>query len=229
MFERYDEAARRSIFFARYEASQNGATAIASLHLLLGLLRESGALFTLSGNAISVDNITEDCRRALPTLGEKTPTSVDMPLTEECKNALADATTKADLEASRQITPKHLALGLITVSKDVAAILGKHGITAKSLGGTQHSAPEKAAAVSSQAAFLEFICQGERIASARINFTSAPPRVGDEVAFTQETSADVYKVLSVRHCFEGPPLNDSSRCWLVKVVIEVERITPAAK
>ena len=40
MFERFTEQARRVLFFARYEASQAGSTAIATEHLLLGLLRE---------------------------------------------------------------------------------------------------------------------------------------------------------------------------------------------
>jgi len=40
MFERFTEQARRTIFFARYEASQFGSTQIESEHLLLGLIRE---------------------------------------------------------------------------------------------------------------------------------------------------------------------------------------------
>ena len=43
MFERYTEKARRTIFFARYEASQYGSSTIASEHILLGLLREDRA------------------------------------------------------------------------------------------------------------------------------------------------------------------------------------------
>jgi ATP-dependent Clp protease ATP-binding subunit ClpC len=44
MFERYTEKARRTIFFARYEASQFGSPYIEAEHLLLGLLREDKAL-----------------------------------------------------------------------------------------------------------------------------------------------------------------------------------------
>jgi ATP-dependent Clp protease ATP-binding subunit ClpC len=39
MFEPFTTAARRSIFFARYEASQAGAPTIGPEHLLLNLLR----------------------------------------------------------------------------------------------------------------------------------------------------------------------------------------------
>ena len=44
MFERYTEKARRTIFFARYEASQFGCSYIETEHLLLGLFREDKAL-----------------------------------------------------------------------------------------------------------------------------------------------------------------------------------------
>jgi hypothetical protein len=40
MFERYDAASRRAVFFARYEACARGAQAIAPEHLLLGMLRQ---------------------------------------------------------------------------------------------------------------------------------------------------------------------------------------------
>ena len=39
MFERYTEAARRALFFARYESSQLGAVSIETEHMLLGLLQ----------------------------------------------------------------------------------------------------------------------------------------------------------------------------------------------
>src|SRR5437588_5014413 len=44
MFERYTEPARRTIFYARYEASTLGSEYIQTEHLLLGLLREDQAL-----------------------------------------------------------------------------------------------------------------------------------------------------------------------------------------
>jgi ATP-dependent Clp protease ATP-binding subunit ClpA len=44
MFERFTEKARRTVFFARYEASQLGSQEITSEHLLLGLLRDDKAV-----------------------------------------------------------------------------------------------------------------------------------------------------------------------------------------
>ena len=45
MFERYTEKARRTVFFARYEASQFGSPVIDTEHLLLGLLREDKTVY----------------------------------------------------------------------------------------------------------------------------------------------------------------------------------------
>jgi ATP-dependent Clp protease ATP-binding subunit ClpC len=39
MFEKYNEKARRALFFARYEASKLGSRVIESEHILLGILR----------------------------------------------------------------------------------------------------------------------------------------------------------------------------------------------
>ena len=44
MFEKYTPAARKAIFFARYEASQFGSPYIEAEHLLLGILREDTPL-----------------------------------------------------------------------------------------------------------------------------------------------------------------------------------------
>src|SRR5579885_994635 len=89
VFERYTEKARRVIFFARYEASQFGSPYIETEHLLLGLLREDKALdnrFLRSHAAV------EPIRKQIeghPTRRDKVTTSVDLPLSHECKRVLA--------------------------------------------------------------------------------------------------------------------------------------------
>ena len=45
MFERFNEHVRRSLFFARYEASRSSNRSIASQHVLLGMLREADPAF----------------------------------------------------------------------------------------------------------------------------------------------------------------------------------------
>src|SRR5450759_4868801 len=89
MFERYTEKARRIIFFGRYEASQFGSPYIETEHLLLGLLREDKALANrfLRSHA-AVESIRKQIERHTAP-GEKVSTSVDLPLSHECKRVLA--------------------------------------------------------------------------------------------------------------------------------------------
>jgi len=96
MFERYTEKARRVIFFARYEASQFGSPYIETEHLLLGLLREDKALTTrFLRSHTSVESIRKQIE-AHTTIREKVSTSVDLPLSNECKRVLAYAAEEAE-------------------------------------------------------------------------------------------------------------------------------------
>lgn len=222
MFESYDEQARRSIFFARYEASQSGSVAIGPLHLLLGILRENGLLFTQVAAGFSVNDLMAECRRAIPAL-EKTSTSVDMPLTEECQQALAEATKQAEALQSKLIRPLHLALGLMLSSAEVSALLNTHGITAEKLGAIPTARASRHDVSALAPAFLEFVCDGECIATTPVTSMNSLPGTGDEIFITRENKAESYKVFKVRHYFEGPPLSRSqAHCWRVKIVIEVE-------
>src|SRR5690349_6487560 len=61
MFERYTESARRALFFARYDASALGDTAIETEHLLLGLTRDEGIVGRIFEEArLSAEKIRED-------------------------------------------------------------------------------------------------------------------------------------------------------------------------
>ena len=111
MFERYTEKARRVIFFARYEASQFGSPYIETEHLLLGLLREDKALTNrfLRSHA-SVESIRKQIE-GHTTIREKVSTSVDLPLSNECKRVLAYAAEEAERLSHRHIGTEHLLLG----------------------------------------------------------------------------------------------------------------------
>src|SRR5437867_445073 len=91
MFERYTERARRVIFFARYEASQFGSTTIETEHLLLGLIREDKNLTNrFLRNHSSIESIRKEIE-GRTTIREKVSTSIDLPLSNECKRILAYA------------------------------------------------------------------------------------------------------------------------------------------
>jgi ATP-dependent Clp protease ATP-binding subunit ClpC len=129
MFERYTEKARRVIFFARYEASQFGSPSIETEHLLLGLMREDKSLtnrFLRSHS--SIESIRKEIEgRTL--IREKVSTSIDLPLSAECKRILAFAAEESERLRHRHIGTEHLLLGILREDKCVAAeILHDRGL-----------------------------------------------------------------------------------------------------
>lgn len=130
MFERYTEKARRTIFFARYEASQFGSPSIEAEHLLLGLLSEDRALsvrFFLGST--SPEALREQiARHSLPR--EQISTSADLPLSNESKHVLAYAAEEAERLHHHFIGSEHLLLGLLREQHSFAAeLLSQHGIS----------------------------------------------------------------------------------------------------
>src|SRR5450432_3078378 len=129
MFERYTEKARRVIFFARYEASQFGSPYIETEHLLLGLLREDKAL---TNRFLRSPSNIESIRKQIEghtTIREKVSTSVDLPLSNECKRVLAYAAEEAERLSHKHIGTEHLLLGLLREEKCFAAeILHERGL-----------------------------------------------------------------------------------------------------
>jgi ATP-dependent Clp protease ATP-binding subunit ClpA len=122
MFERYTENARRVIFFARYEASQFGSPYIESEHLLLGLVREAKMLAMRFFRGTSADEIYKQVE--LHTIvREKTATSVDLPLTNECKRILAYAADEAEKLGQKHIGTEHRLLGILREEESFAAQL----------------------------------------------------------------------------------------------------------
>src|SRR5438132_303294 len=129
MFERYTEKAQRIIFFARYEASQFGSPYIETEHLLLGLLREDKALtFRFLRSHASVESIRKQIEGHI-TIREKLSTSVDLPLSNECKRVLAYAAEEAERLSHKHVGTEHLLLGLLREEKCFAAeILHERGL-----------------------------------------------------------------------------------------------------
>src|ERR687888_878904 len=129
MFERYTERARRVIFFARYEASQFGSTTIETEHLLLGLIREDKNLTNrFLRNHSSIESIRKEIE-GRTTIREKVSTSIDLPLSNECKRILAYAAEETERLNHRHIRTEHLLLGILREEKCVAAeILHQRGL-----------------------------------------------------------------------------------------------------
>jgi hypothetical protein len=130
MFERYTDRARRVIFYARYEASQFGSPHIETEHMLLGLLREDKALTRrfFHSNTTIEESIYTQIREHTP-IREKVSTSVDLPLSNECKRVLAYAAEEAERFSHKHIGTEHLLLGLLREENFFAAeILQQRGL-----------------------------------------------------------------------------------------------------
>jgi uncharacterized protein (TIGR02246 family) len=142
MFERYTEKARRVIFFARYEASQYGSKTIETEHLLLGLFREDPALtrkfISEKGGVQSMrDEIESQIMR-----GERISTSVEVPLSAECKRILNMAAEEAERLGSKSVGTEHLLLGTLREQDCLAArLLRERGLTVDGLRTDLNRAP----------------------------------------------------------------------------------------
>jgi hypothetical protein len=132
VFERYTEKARRTIFFARYEASQYGSPYIESEHLLLGLLRENRHVAQLlpPGSWETIRKQIDDCSPKRQSVS----TSVDLPLSNECKRVLVYAAEEAERLTHKHIGTEHLFLALLREEKCFAAqMLRERGLALHAL------------------------------------------------------------------------------------------------
>src|SRR5271155_5245923 len=147
MFERYTEKARRVIFFSRYEASQFGSPYIETEHMLLGILREDKAL---TNRFLHSHASVESIRRQIEghtTIREAVSTSVDLPISNECKRVLGYAAEEAEGLGHKHIGTEHVLLGLLREEKCfAAALLTERGVKLLALREELARAPYTAAA-----------------------------------------------------------------------------------
>ncbi|HUE84568.1 MAG TPA: GNAT family N-acetyltransferase [Vicinamibacterales bacterium] len=130
MFERYNERARRALFFARYEVSRLGASVIDTEHVLLGLIRQGRGLLPRILELSDVSPVS--LRREIEgrtVAGEPIPTSVEIPFSAQTQRVLGFAAEEADRLLHEYIGPEHLLLGLLREdTSDAALILTSHGL-----------------------------------------------------------------------------------------------------
>jgi hypothetical protein len=131
MFERLTPKARRVVFFARYEASAYGSPYIETEHLLLGLLREDTALAKMF---LGQRGIQAEIRAEIEqhiTRKERIATTVEIPLTADCKKVLNVAAEESERLGHRHIGTEHFLLGLLGAEGSLAArLLQARGLTA---------------------------------------------------------------------------------------------------
>ncbi len=131
MIERCTEQARRTLFFARYEAFQSGSSFIETEHVLLGLFRDDQSLAArvLAEARLSPDVIRREIedhtarRTPLPLSND------DLPFSEDATRVLQYAAQEAERLLHRSIGTEHLLLGLFREERGLAAsILHGHGL-----------------------------------------------------------------------------------------------------
>jgi ATP-dependent Clp protease ATP-binding subunit ClpC len=130
MFEKYNEKARRALFFARYEASKLGSRVIESEHILLGILREGEETVAALLQRLQVK--PEDLRREIEgerVFVERISSTAELPLSEESKKVLAYASHEAESMLHSTVGSEHLLIGILRVEGSVAMkLLSQHGL-----------------------------------------------------------------------------------------------------
>lgn len=112
MLDRYSDDARQVLFFARYEASLLGSTALEADHLWLGLIRQNKKLIKRLAPKLTPE-ILHARLAANGHAGERASMTVEIPLSEGLGLAMVKAVALADAHRSKYVTPQHLALGLL--------------------------------------------------------------------------------------------------------------------
>ena len=129
MFEKYNEKARRALFFARYEASKLGSRVIESEHILLGILREGEESITELLQRLEVK--PEDLRHEIEgerVFVERISSTAELPLSEESKKILAYASHEAESMVHSSVGSEHLLIGVLRVEGCLAQrILVQYG------------------------------------------------------------------------------------------------------
>jgi len=116
VFEKFNEKARRALFFARYEASKLGSRVIESEHVLLGILREGEETVAELFRRFHVK--PEDVRREIEgerVFVERISSTAELPLSEESKKVLAYAAHEAESMLHPAVGSEHLLVGILRV------------------------------------------------------------------------------------------------------------------
>jgi ATP-dependent Clp protease ATP-binding subunit ClpC len=233
MFERYTEKARRAIFFARAESSKLGGPFIESEHLLLGLLAADKSIFVrYLGDAESSEAQIREAIVQASTVRPPLSTSVDLPLSNECKHILAYGADEAEKLEHHDIETDHLLLGILREDTCFAArLLGERGLQlnqARVLLRTVERPVEKRSGIGSGSGapgiltpHVRFVEAGSLEPVLTHQDLQLIPRIGDTVFIRDRAGADLsYRVRDVVWRLEPDAKVFGRRYIDVDVVIE---------
>lgn len=113
MFERFNEDARRALFFARLEAHERGGAAIELEHIVLGILRAApDAVLRFTNAHTTAQSLVAACSERLSG-GPKLPTSHELRFSAAVKKLLFQARTQSEALGQRYVMPEHSVLALL--------------------------------------------------------------------------------------------------------------------
>lgn len=237
MFERYTAKARRTVFFARYEASRYGSPEITTEHLLLGLLREDRKAF--GPVTWSLGGRIEEVLRSQEAIGAKAkiPPDSDLPLSDAGKRVLAYAADEAERLGSDLIGTEHMAMALLREPSCRAnKILTTHGVDPVRLlevigemaktptsQATTHAAPE--VEEHDQEVRLEFFDRAKNTPIATVPLPSVIPGIGEEIVFEAPGGLTrAFRVVDVSYVYQ---MEKAPRKKLSRIIVALQ--SPASK
>jgi ATP-dependent Clp protease ATP-binding subunit ClpC len=205
MFQRFDEKARRVIFFSRYEASNYGSPAIETEHLLLAIIREAPQIL-VGRPGFDFPNLVKQTMELAKARGEgrTISTSVDLPLSNECQRILGHAVEEADLAKSKPISAIHLLGGLLREKQSASAVLlAEHGFTIDSVRKDYVEISSLPASLGAHATrvpgpSLVFVNESGLVLSNALNF-GVVPRIGERVTLDEDGRKASFTVADVRY------------------------------
>lgn len=128
IFDRYTRDARRSIFFARFEAQLRGATAISPEDILLGVCHDKDTrLDRLIGLSRSVDALRTQIKAKFPPK-EPLPKAMNE-LDNPSKRILAYAAEETAMQNAWWVDSSYLVLGILREGGFSGDLLVNNGVT----------------------------------------------------------------------------------------------------
>ena len=136
MFERYTEAARRTIFAARNAAFPDSKY-IETHHLLLGLIHTDAALFArLLGSDTAVAELQAEAGSTsqMNPVADRSSATLDIPFSKECRQVVSMGMHEADDLRDLHIGTEHLLLAILRQPQCLAAqMLARRGVELESV------------------------------------------------------------------------------------------------
>ena len=134
LFPRFTEAAKRALFFSRYEAVSLGRVEIAPEHLLLGVIRGAGAA---TRRMLETAGVTLNDARAVMAAAnaprDEVVEPVQVPFRSSTKTLFTRAAEEADRLRQEKIATVHVVLALLRDGGVAASYLTGRGMTLDSV------------------------------------------------------------------------------------------------